>query len=691
MRQLKPGLEALYEKEFENNIVFERVKSFLYLPSRIRGLILEGVRKRYELAKKFQHSFPVEDLATFHYYHFFKHAALSYNAKLVKEPKDICRSMLESVDNPFRQGMVYNMPGYEEKAIAWANNATYWWGILEIMKKLNSHGIHTADFRYVGYSLEEISEEANRRYENEASKPKMARINKFRIEMGLKPDVPKVEENFVSQKYNSNDSEKPTLTKSVELTVRKLRNQIRKQKLSMTSKITAIIDSARHICTPDNKNFLEYCAELTYDYLNKVKVINKATREVVCSLADLKEGEMERRFAQLYAISIGITNHALSQGLTCYFVTITLPGEFHRNPKYKSASWEWNGVSIEECSRILSERTHSARMNAKKHSPFMGLAVKEPHGDGTPHMHEAVFTSADAIEAYARSLRLNGFTVVILNTEAEVKAYEQGVKSRKVKTQNVVIKKWIANYTPNEEGKVSGSPMSYLFKYLQKSVGFKVDDQTTKFWAQEAGIRTFNFFGLRRGTISLWESIYNVRKHYDKSTDTEVFPEDFPEHFRKIWDLMHTRKYAQALHEIDAFSAKGKMTIRKGEDGVLRLVSADSEYHNVLETYQAEDKSVRSRRIGWGCKFGTYIPVKEFTTEVTDAKPGSIASTDMRVMETWISQDTGEVITGYRDMVTLTEEFQLELVTQGPASPGGRPTSAGQVLRELLARNRKKT
>lgn len=86
----------------------------------------------------------------------------------------------------------------------------------------------------------------------------------------------------------------------------------------------------------------------------------------------------------------GYESLAKKYGHECVFITITAPSRFHcvagKNPKYKPE----NKPDITQ--KFLSKKWSLARAKmARRGVNFYGLRVVEPHADGTPHWHMALW------------------------------------------------------------------------------------------------------------------------------------------------------------------------------------------------------------------------------------------------------------------------------------------------------------
>jgi len=205
-------------------------------------------------------------------------------------------------------------------------------------------------------------------------------------------------------------------------------------------------------------------------------------------LTDLKPAD-QRRFYEYLAISKGIEKRANSQGLVSSLLTLTLPPEYHANPK-NGNSKKWQGYTPSESYKELhsiankfNKVLHKAGLY--KNNNLFSIKAIEPHQDETPHLHILLFYSStdknDIQEAIAFQFGDSIF-------KESSKAYD-----------------WV----DIDEGK--SSPINYLSKHFIHSDKNKLTNNiritsTKALWK----MKSFSFTGLPRGTKTLWKEYRKI-------------------------------------------------------------------------------------------------------------------------------------------------------------------------------------
>lgn len=97
-----------------------------------------------------------------------------------------------------------------------------------------------------------------------------------------------------------------------------------------------------------------------------------------------------KRTAKVYVRLIGLEAYCTKQGLVGFFVTLTLPSEYHPNPS-KGANL-WNGTTpIQGHLELTRMWRIFQRRYGEGHGKCLGVRVEEPHEDGCPHWHILLF------------------------------------------------------------------------------------------------------------------------------------------------------------------------------------------------------------------------------------------------------------------------------------------------------------
>lgn len=236
--------------------------------------------------------------------------------------------------------------------------------------------------------------------------------------------------------------------------------------------------------------------------LEKVKMSNDAGE--VITLKQAAEAGManpKNRASELITRVKGFEEYAKEHAHKCLFVTITTPSRFHAvltggktNPKYK-------GEKPNEAQSYLTGQWARCRAILAKHGVrFYGLRVVEPHHDGTPHWHMALWFESEAdILIYSEAVRACFLNAPICDGD------EYGAKKNRVKFDALD----------------SGSVVGYMIKYICKNlsgVDLKGDDNEAlnseptaarvEAWAATWRIRQFQQIGGH--SVSVWRELRRI-------------------------------------------------------------------------------------------------------------------------------------------------------------------------------------
>lgn len=331
-------------------------------------------------------------------------------------------------------------------------------------------------------------------------------------------------------------------------------------------------------------------------------------------LWDVMEASRKARIAALYAQSLGLEELAQARGLLPIFITMTLPPQFHPNPKhgapYGGRDWE-DAPSPQDTDEALA--TMWARFRARcaaSKIDLLGPRVVEPHQDGTPHLHALLYVQPGQEAVIDRHL-----TAIC----------REPVPGRRIASKLAVI----------DRGRAS--PASYVMKYLLKTCaawedaaanadGAERDGDADHLahlpavsaWASERRLRRFAWLGLH-GLRTVWQRVRTM-------TDAEAA--GAPDEVSLARDAMARGHYAEALEMLGA--------VRMDERPRPRL-----EYETVENQYGERVK----RPIG--LTFGEwFLPLRRRKASIVSARPApSIPSQDM--------EDQTEVESGF----TISDSF----------------------------------
>lgn len=161
-------------------------------------------------------------------------------------------------------------------------------------------------------------------------------------------------------------------------------------------------------------------------FLKSNAIVNTTTGEVK-SLADFafsSNHNPHRYYAEIQHRIDSLNKEAEYRGLVPVFLTITLPGEFHRMkrqfPNMKDSPMidnpNYNGMTPSESVKVLTKMFAKLRQDRSlkelDKSERMFYRVNEPHKDGTPHTHILLYIPPERIErvkaAFERLYNKNG-------------------------------------------------------------------------------------------------------------------------------------------------------------------------------------------------------------------------------------------------------------------------------------------
>lgn len=205
-------------------------------------------------------------------------------------------------------------------------------------------------------------------------------------------------------------------------------------------------------------------------------------------LADIIKASQDAALARVYAQCLGMQHLGEEAGLVPVFLTITLPGEWHANPKAKRRKGKWNGKSARAARAQLVKdwQTYMRRLRGKV--IVFGLRVIEPHQDGTPHLHAMVWVAPDDLPNVYRTLR---------------RTFGAAPRAKAVRI--------------SAKHKNAAKPSSYLLKYILKTMTATDDEdadakEAHKAWASAVKARRWELIGCASGIQRTWQTVYDWRK-----------------------------------------------------------------------------------------------------------------------------------------------------------------------------------
>jgi hypothetical protein len=231
----------------------------------------------------------------------------------------------------------------------------------------------------------------------------------------------------------------------------------------------------------------------------------------VVPLTEIRRRAQVSRRASIYAIVRAMEFAGSDSGYTAFFLTLTLPGEYHpyhSGPRASDGSYpnarpngSWkpeNGPRRQwrDLSSIWTKlRARIGKIPALR--KYFGVTVPEPHQDGTPHLHAMLWLPAAYLDRQGRWRK----TAYLLRDAMRNLA---GLQSRLG-----IIRKRRDQITSDGSMRVFSTPSSYIMKYLLKSVDDECDEEAERHraWASSRGIRRMRMVGVH-GSLRIWQRIW---------------------------------------------------------------------------------------------------------------------------------------------------------------------------------------
>jgi len=238
---------------------------------------------------------------------------------------------------------------------------------------------------------------------------------------------------------------------------------------------------------------------------------------------------------------------ASSVGFVCIFFTLTSPSCYHRkrwvvqlgraidNPNYKKEFKEVGEdgeiLIVKNSPRVALDQQAKvkARVRAKlkrENIDILGFSVVEPHHDGTPHQHLAVFVHPDNSRRVKQIFK--HYALQEDGDELGARVQPKPTEKRKVIDKDATRRLDIMDHDPKK-----GSVTAYMVKYISKGiagfgigedfeVGVDCDDSVLRIlaWKSLYGFRQFSFFG--SPSVTLWRELRRVKEPFSNEAAEEV-------------------------------------------------------------------------------------------------------------------------------------------------------------------------
>jgi hypothetical protein len=286
-------------------------------------------------------------------------------------------------------------------------------------------------------------------------------------------------------------------------------------------------------------------------------------RGVRVNMFTVTSTKKKAQLSQFYAVAKGIEQIATEAGWDYAMLTLTLPGKWHsaRTGKAGGRKSEWNMATPLEAARELQARWNSVSTRLKQilGKNGLGFSMKEPHADGTAHMH-AMICAPKRVLIHVREYMID---YAAREGSEDVSPIPRNVFENTKKTNSdggVVYQTvltdflaWKPQGADIRDGKRSSSPASYMFKYLSK--GLLNADVSA--WKSCVAVRQISWINFGRGFVAKWQACYQSSKTAESFGQQDVAEaceamaqRDWGKALSIILSLEHSKTDAQRLHRV---------------------------------------------------------------------------------------------------------------------------------------------
>lgn len=231
------------------------------------------------------------------------------------------------------------------------------------------------------------------------------------------------------------------------------------------------------------------------------------------SLLLLRDNNIKARCAETYAMQKGLEKLAVKHGLILGFATLTLPGEYHANPKSGHRASVWNGSTIRDGHDVLQEAWELLRALCHQDGIVLsGGRCEEPHEDGTAHRHQFFYVDPahmPTIEQHLLSLQ-NKLGSIDLRW---IQPVENGKPDIHIEMRGGEITERVEVHPTKR-----ASPASYVMKYVYK--GLAAEMSSEKAWRSIQGIRAMQWFGVP--PLGLWRTLRAINLHHGDDAELHM-------------------------------------------------------------------------------------------------------------------------------------------------------------------------
>lgn len=245
---------------------------------------------------------------------------------------------------------------------------------------------------------------------------------------------------------------------------KKIIRNIRKEKISHACSLLRLIGlSGKHYTSLTLFNEFKINKTREQDFIKNSAIVGTDGKIIPLKLACKTA---KQNVAEKININDTIEKISLKRDWTWAFITVTLDKDeqgksYHPNPT--SGTYNYNGISVKESSRLLSAgiknvRALLASKGIKASSEYIGVRVCEAHKDGCAHLHLMFFASDKSLKIIKDCFEF---------TFPNMKTLEKSFVLEDDENKNKPYKKKNEEYI---KGKFRVKASSYLFKYTMKSI-----------------------------------------------------------------------------------------------------------------------------------------------------------------------------------------------------------------------------
>lgn len=263
------------------------------------------------------------------------------------------------------------------------------------------------------------------------------------------------------------------------------------------------------------------------------------------SLAEVQAAARDGTVARVYCMMKALSARARARGLVPFFLTMTLPGEWHPNPtevitvngkmrRIRRALWDrktprsWTTAhGPQEADAELQRRWALLRALWQRDGVDPeGFWSREPHEDGCPHQHGVVWVEADKAPAMVARMQ-------------EVFPGERGCKVDRINEDIARAETYAMYYVLKS---FNANPNDYIDPKARPANDNDGEDalgnhEAVRAWACERGLRRFAFIGEAHGLQRVWQTVAGWKEA----------PADASETMRAAWQAMKEGEFDAAL------------------------------------------------------------------------------------------------------------------------------------------------